>query len=60
MTNEYMKKVAAVFLFISWRSLLFAQPNQRHDLKFDKLATVWDEAIPLGNGMLGALVWQKE
>ncbi|MCW3112716.1 MAG: hypothetical protein JWR18_1112 [Segetibacter sp.] len=54
-----MKKVAAVFLFISGQSLLFAQPNQRHDLKFDKLATVWDEAIPLGNGMLGALVWQK-
>jgi alpha-L-fucosidase 2 len=31
-----------------------------HDLKFQNLATSWDEAIPLGNGMLGALVWQKE
>lgn len=29
------------------------------DLKFSKLATRWDEAIPLGNGMLGALVWKK-
>ena len=31
-----------------------------HDLRFPKLATTWDEAIPLGNGMLGALIWQKE
>ena len=31
-----------------------------HDLVFDKLATTWDEAIPLGNGFLGALVWQKD
>jgi alpha-L-fucosidase 2 len=29
------------------------------DLKFTKLAKSWDEAIPLGNGMLGALVWEK-
>lgn len=31
-----------------------------HDLHFDTLAKRWDEAIPLGNGMIGALVWQKE
>jgi alpha-L-fucosidase 2 len=31
-----------------------------HDLHFDSLATRWDEAIPLGNGMLGALIWEKE
>jgi len=36
---------------------LIASPN---DLHFDKLSTVWDEAIPLGNGMVGALVWEKE
>lgn len=30
------------------------------NLQFQKLASVWDEAIPLGNGMLGALVWQKD
>ncbi len=27
---------------------------------FSELATVWDEAIPLGNGMMGSLVWAKE
>ena len=37
-----------------------AQPASQHNLKFDTLATVWDEAIPLGNGMVGALVYQKD
>lgn len=28
-------------------------------MRFDDLATRWDEAVPLGNGMVGALVWQE-
>ncbi len=36
---------------------LVKSPN---DLHFDRLATVWDEAIPLGNGMIGVLIWEKE
>jgi hypothetical protein len=35
------------------------RPAPRHDLVFDKLAATWDEGIPLGNGMIGALVWKK-
>jgi alpha-L-fucosidase 2 len=35
-------------------------PASGHNLVFNELATVWDEAIPLGNGMVGNLVWQKE
>jgi len=35
-------------------------PTSKHDLQFTRLANSWDEGIPLGNGMLGALVWQKE
>jgi len=31
----------------------------KHDLHFTQLANSWDEGIPLGNGMLGQLVWQK-
>lgn len=31
-----------------------------HDLHFDHLPTSWDEGIPLGNGILGALIWQKD
>jgi hypothetical protein len=29
------------------------------DLVFNDLATVWDEAMPLGNATIGELVWQK-
>ena len=29
-----------------------------YSLKFHHLAATWDEGIPLGNGALGALVWQ--
>ncbi len=31
-----------------------------HNLAFDKLPEVWDEAIPLGNGLTGALIWQRK
>ncbi|MEN7550969.1 glycoside hydrolase family 95-like protein [Rapidithrix thailandica] len=30
-----------------------------HDLSFSQLPSRWDEALPLGNGMVGALLWQK-
>lgn len=36
-----------------------AIPSKQHDLQFPRLAGTWDEGIPLGNGMLGALIWQK-
>jgi alpha-L-fucosidase 2 len=36
-----------------------AQVSPNHDLVFDKLPTRWDEALPLGNGFLGELIWQK-
>jgi alpha-L-fucosidase 2 len=34
-------------------------PDKSCDLKFTQLAGTWDEAIPIGNGMLGALIWEK-
>ena len=33
--------------------------QSEHDLVFSRPATTWDEAVPLGNGLIGALVWQK-
>ena len=30
------------------------------DMHFNHLPTVWDEGIPLGNGMVGALVWENK
>lgn len=47
-----------VFSFLLLPSLM-AQPKQDHHLYFDSLAKRWDEAMPLGNGWLGALVWQR-
>lgn len=47
--------VIAFFLSV----YVIAQPAKKHNLQFDQLANKWDEAIPLGNGMLGALIWQK-
>lgn len=41
-----------------WFNISFGQLSN-HDLHFNALAMQWDEAIPLGNGTLGALVWQK-
>ena len=54
-----MKKI---FLLPFFFYIVFAnaQPNTSHNLVFDSLAKHWDEAMPLGNGMLGALVWQQE
>jgi alpha-L-fucosidase 2 len=54
-----MKRTAStIVLLLLWISG-FAQAS-KHDLQFDTLAKRWDEAIPLGNGTIGALVWQKE
>ncbi len=34
-----------------------ALPTPAHGLHFRTPVTVWDEAVPLGNGAMGALVW---
>jgi len=47
-----------LLLFISIN--IFAQPKPQYNLVFDTLAKRWDEGIPLGNGWLGALIWQKD
>lgn len=46
--------ISAIFIFSS-----LPIQAQQQGLHFNHLATRWDEAIPLGNGMLGALVWEK-
>ncbi|MFA7228995.1 MAG: glycoside hydrolase family 95-like protein [Melioribacteraceae bacterium] len=35
-------------------------PNSKHDLCFKLLPVNWDEGFPLGNGMIGALIWKRE
>jgi alpha-L-fucosidase 2 len=50
------------FLFILSLTIFQSASSQvsvNDNLVFDSLPKRWDEAIPLGNGMLGVLVWQK-
>lgn len=48
-------------LLLIFPSTLPAQslPGAKEGLHFDSLATRWDEAIPLGNGIIGGLVYNK-
>ncbi|MEQ6118202.1 glycoside hydrolase family 95-like protein [Reichenbachiella sp. MALMAid0571] len=60
-----MKLTQAIFIMLLLWSCAEKAPitglvKSPNDLHFDKLSNVWDEAIPLGNGMIGALIWEKE
>ncbi len=50
-----MNKVVLLWILILFCTQSFSQ----HGLRFDSLATSWDEGIPLGNATIGALVWEK-
>lgn len=54
-----MKKLILPLMAVIAGLPAFAQLKPSHNLVFPALAARWDEAIPLGNGMLGALVWEK-
>ncbi|MEI6062796.1 MAG: glycoside hydrolase family 95-like protein [Bacteroidota bacterium] len=49
-----------VFIFCIFFGLFksFAQPGAERDLSFSSIPERWDSGFPLGNGMLGVLVWQ--
>lgn len=55
-----MKNIFLYMLFFSLSPSLSRQKLSDYNLHFNSLAKRWDEAIPLGNGWLGALIWQKE
>ncbi|NWG13544.1 MAG: glycoside hydrolase N-terminal domain-containing protein, partial [Acidobacteria bacterium] len=42
---------------VTGRAIPARMPGERHGLRFATPANVWDEALPLGNGIMGALVW---
>ncbi len=54
-----LKHIISFVVMLLTLNVASAQPSLKHDLNFDTLAKVWDEAIPLGNGMVGALVYEK-
>jgi len=46
-----------IFFGVVFAALAHGQPQAEHGLHYKTPAVVWDEAMPLGNGLLGALVW---
>jgi len=61
--NVYRSCINKIYLLVILLVLfsgINAQPKPEYNLTFGQLADKWDEAIPLGNGMLGALIWQKD
>ena len=52
-----MRIIIIAFLLIT---LSAKSQEKKHNLIFDSLPSRWDEALPIGNGMLGALVWNKD
>jgi alpha-L-fucosidase 2 len=46
-------------LFLLIPILLTAQPKPEHNLTFKEAPTRWEDAFPIGNAILGGLVYQK-
>jgi alpha-L-fucosidase 2 len=55
-----MKYILFIFCLITSLSAK-SQVNKYHEaLKLNKIPKRWDEGLPLGNGMIGQLIWQKD
>ncbi|KQM77236.1 hypothetical protein ASE74_18505 [Pedobacter sp. Leaf216] len=52
-------KITIILLLLCLSLAGYTQSLTPYNLSFTKLADKWDEAMPLGNGMLGALIWEK-
>ena len=60
MKSAYFFLISGLVVVCSFHLKSYAKnPNKTHNLQFSELVSTWDEAIPLGNGMVGQLVWQK-
>jgi alpha-L-fucosidase 2 len=60
MMKHFSPLVIAVFLLAGCVEKEPPLEPVAHKLSFDDLPATWDEGMPLGNGMLGLLVWEKE
>ncbi|WP_300703003.1 glycoside hydrolase family 95-like protein [Bacteroides sp.] len=58
------KLLFIVFIELCSLNTILAQANTNnqsfHGLQFTKLPVIWDEGIPLGNGIMGSLIWEKD
>jgi alpha-L-fucosidase 2 len=51
------RSILGALLVVASATATEGQPRPDHNLRYSEPAMVWDEAHPLGNGLLGALVW---
>lgn len=51
--------VAIASTMLAARAQQFKATDSNSDLNYAELPKSWDEAMPLGNAFIGALVWQK-
>lgn len=59
-TNGIHRLAILLFVLFAVSQTNGQQPNRKHGLDFSQIPTRWDEAIPLGNGISGTLIWQKD
>ncbi len=57
---NWLKNVTLAICLFSGILVAFAQPTEKLNLTFDSIPDRWDHGFPLGNGMIGVLVWQHE
>lgn len=57
--NRFAIASFCCLFLLFWTVPAHSQPLPGHHLLFRQLPTRWDEALPLGNGLLGCLVWEK-
>ena len=57
MMNRLLPVLSFLLFVASTMAAEINLPQSRHGLHFTNAVQVWDEALPLGNGILGALVW---
>ena len=56
LTHKYTLLIVVLIFFCADMG---AQPKAQHNLHFNGMPTKWYEGLPLGNGWLGVLLWQK-
>ena len=54
-----MKKIQLITLFFLFYFPSHAQDNSHYILWYDKPAKEWNEALPIGNGRLGAMIFGR-
>lgn len=59
---SYFKRkwLLACVLLIGMFTLHAQKDLTPYNLQFNALPATWDEGLPLGNGLMGALIWEKD